>query len=569
MTTCGPFPSSDLRFDFPVYPLSPIRSPTSVRSGQFTMALTRVLFSAVALTFLSAVALAEESDVVTLTTKNFADVVAKEKLVFVKFFAPWCGHCQSMAEDFKKTATELKGKAVLADVDATTEEELAKKYNIDGFPTLKLFADGEEVVDYNGGRDKESMIRFIERATVPPFSEITSAAAYKKAISDNKEKNILVGAELSTDSYNKFRKAAFGLRDVMPDSMEFVLAKSAKYVNIEGFKAGDLYLLRIGLDGSHNPTKYDTESAETVEKFVKAAALPAWQEFTQENAELYTELTTPLIVGFFKDCEGAQCKSMETIAKKKADNGKVVFAWVNSDTLGSFQEYVGLKDAKVPICGYTFESDARYVLPEDFEYSEKNLEAWVDDMIAGKIDPARKSEPIPDPEENKGPVYNVVGDSWADVVEDPEKDVIVAQVAEWCGHCNKLKPIYKKVAEELQKAGVDHIKFTMMDATENDAPDGYKAKGFPTMHFFPAGKEQKGIDFDADRSSKAIIEWLMSKTTKNFTFDVSTLGEDPQPEEEEAGEEGEADGEDGEAEDADGEAGEDEEPAEDEEKEEL
>lgn len=534
------------------------------------MFLTRVLFSAVALTFLSAVAFAEEaSDVVTLTTKNFADVVAKEKLVFVKFFAPWCGHCQSMAEDFKKTATELKGKAVLADVDATVEEELAKKYNIDGFPTLKLFADGEEVVDYNGGRDKESMIKFIERATVPPFNEIEGAAAYKKVISEHKEKNVLIGAELSADSYNKFRKAAFGLRDVMPDSMEFVLAKSAKDVSIDGFKAGDLYLLRVEMDGSHRPMKYDAEGDETVEKFVKAAALPAWQEFTQENAELYTELTTPLIVGFFKDCEDTQCKVMETIAKKKADNGKVVFAWVNSETLGSFKEYVGLKDAKVPICGYTFESDARYILPEDFDFSEKNLEAWVDDMIAGKIDAARKSEPIPDPEENKGPVYNVVGDSWADVVEDSEKDVLIAQVAEWCGHCNKLKPIYKKVAEELQKAGVNHIKFAIMDATENDAPEGYKAKGFPTLHFFPAGKEQKGIDFDADRSSKGIIEWLMSKTSKNFSFDVSTLGEDPEPAEEEgeAGEDGEADDADADADEEDG--GDDAEPAEGEEKEEL
>ena len=108
------------------------------------------------------------------------DVIAKEKLVMVKFFAPWCGHCQAMAEDFKTAATELKGKAVLADVDATTEEELAKKFNIDGFPTLKVFANGEELTDYNGGRDKASMIKFIERATLPPFHEAADKAAVAK-----------------------------------------------------------------------------------------------------------------------------------------------------------------------------------------------------------------------------------------------------------------------------------------------------------------------------------------------------------------------------------------------------
>lgn len=508
----------------------------------------RFVVAAAAIALLSVV-VAEDSDVVKLTKDNFDAVIAKEKLVFIKFFAPWCGHCQSMAEDFKSVATELKGKAVLADVDATVEEELAKKYNIDGFPTLKLFSNGEELTDYNGGRDKESMIKFIQRATLPAFEEVEDAAAYKKFKSENKDKNLLVGVELEGTELAKFKKATFALRDVMPDSINFAVAKTTSAVDIKGAAKGDVYLLRFEADGTYREIKYDAAGEATIEKFVKSSALPVYQEFTQENAELYTELSMPLVVGFFKDCEDKQCKALETIAKKRKDNGKVAFAWVNSVTLASFQEYVGLKDAAVPICAYAFESDARFVLPEDFSYSEAALESWVDELIAGKIKPARKSEAIP--EKNEGPVYTVVGDSWADIVEDKETDVLVAQVAEWCGHCNKLKPIYKKVAEELQKAGINHIKLTLMEATENDAPDAYKAKGFPTMHFFPAGEEQKGIDFDADRSSKAIIEWLQNKTTKKFEFDTDALGEDPEPEEDEG--EG-AEDEEGEGEDGDEEA---------------
>lgn len=491
-----------------------------------------------------ATAVLAETDVVTLTNDNFSDIIAKEKLVLVKFFAPWCGHCQAMAADFESVATQLKGQAVLGDVDATKEEDLAKKFKIDGFPTLKLFADGEEVVDYNGGRDKESMIKFIERANVPPFANIDSPAAYAKFLKENSGKNILVAAELEKANFGKFRKAAFGLRDVMPDSIEFAMVESAAHVDIKDFAAGDIYLLRVEMDGSHGAVKYDTDGEETLDKFVKSSALPAWQEFTQENAELYTELTNPLIVAFFTDCSGKECKALEAIAKKKAGNGKVVFAWVNSETLNSFQDYVGLKDAKVPICAYAFESDARYMLPEGFEFSEAGLESWVDEMIAGTVIPARKSEPIP--EENEGPVYTVVGDSWADIVGDPKHDVIIAQVAEWCGHCKALKPKLRKVAEELKKAGVEHIKFATMDATENDAPEGYKAKGFPTVHFFAAGDDKKGVDFDGERTCKGIIEWLQKNSSKKFEFDVESLGEDPEPEPEEEGE-----GEDDEDEDDD------------------
>ncbi|CDF38479.1 Hypothetical protein CHC_T00009443001 [Chondrus crispus] len=61
-----------------------------------------------AVSFVASLAAADESDVVTLTSKNLDEVVAKEKLFFVNFFAPWFGHCQSMTEEVKKTATELK-----------------------------------------------------------------------------------------------------------------------------------------------------------------------------------------------------------------------------------------------------------------------------------------------------------------------------------------------------------------------------------------------------------------------------------------------------------------------------
>lgn len=70
---------------------------------------------------------AGSSDVVTLTSKNFDEVIKKEELVLVKFYAPWCGHCKAMVKDFEQAATTLKGKAVLADVDATVEKVSERK----------------------------------------------------------------------------------------------------------------------------------------------------------------------------------------------------------------------------------------------------------------------------------------------------------------------------------------------------------------------------------------------------------------------------------------------------------
>ena len=48
-------------------------------------------------------------DVVELTQSNFASKVTKsDELWIVEFYVPWCGHCKSMAPEYKKLAKELK-----------------------------------------------------------------------------------------------------------------------------------------------------------------------------------------------------------------------------------------------------------------------------------------------------------------------------------------------------------------------------------------------------------------------------------------------------------------------------
>lgn len=65
-------------------------------------------------------------DVVELTDDDFDEVVMNSQDAwFVKFYAPWCGHCKKLAPIWNEVATELKGEVKFANVDATTNTKLA------------------------------------------------------------------------------------------------------------------------------------------------------------------------------------------------------------------------------------------------------------------------------------------------------------------------------------------------------------------------------------------------------------------------------------------------------------
>ena len=75
-----------------------------------------------------------------LVGKTFnEEVLESEKEVLVKFYAPWCGHCKTLAPHYDEAAQRLSNNPniLIAKVDST-ENEVAN-LDIQGFPTLKWF----------------------------------------------------------------------------------------------------------------------------------------------------------------------------------------------------------------------------------------------------------------------------------------------------------------------------------------------------------------------------------------------------------------------------------------------
>eukprot|EP00613_Pedinella_sp_CCMP2098_P001393 CAMPEP_0171639276 /NCGR_PEP_ID=MMETSP0990-20121206/29606_1 /TAXON_ID=483369 /ORGANISM="non described non described, Strain CCMP2098" /LENGTH=242 /DNA_ID=CAMNT_0012212961 /DNA_START=8 /DNA_END=736 /DNA_ORIENTATION=- len=124
------------------------------------------------------------SAVVILNTKTFehetqATSGATTGDWFVKFYAPWCGHCKALAPGWEEVAHDLKeeGTVNVAKVDVTESPGLGKRFNIKGFPTLLMISKGT-VYEYPSGKDwprkRESLVKF---ATGGLFREVAADSA--------------------------------------------------------------------------------------------------------------------------------------------------------------------------------------------------------------------------------------------------------------------------------------------------------------------------------------------------------------------------------------------------------
>jgi thioredoxin 1 len=113
---------------------------------------------------------------IELTTSTFDEVVSKDGIVLVDFWAEWCGPCKNFAPIYE-ASSETKSDIVHAKVDTEAQQELGMKFGITAIPTLMAFRDGIMVFNQAGALPGPALEQLVEAVEALDMDDVRAKIA--------------------------------------------------------------------------------------------------------------------------------------------------------------------------------------------------------------------------------------------------------------------------------------------------------------------------------------------------------------------------------------------------------
>ena len=101
---------------------------------------------------------------ININKEKFGQLIHKEKLVLVDFWAPWCGYCRRIGAAYEKISEEYSDILIAGKVNIDEEPQIAEAEKIEIIPTLVLYRDGKAIDSIVAPESKKMIENFINEA---------------------------------------------------------------------------------------------------------------------------------------------------------------------------------------------------------------------------------------------------------------------------------------------------------------------------------------------------------------------------------------------------------------------
>ncbi|KAI4187336.1 MAG: hypothetical protein L6R41_002878 [Letrouitia leprolyta] len=221
---------------------------------------------------------------VTLSQESFQKLVTNtQDPWFVKFYAPWCHHCQALAPSWQQMGKELQGKLNIGEVNCDVEVRLCKDVRVKGYPTIHFFRGGERV-EYEGLRGLGDLVSYAKKALDIGMGVIDVDAAAFKELEETEEVIFLYFYDhaTTTEDFAALERLTLSLVG------HAKLVKTDSGVLAERFKISTWPRLLVSRDG--RPSYYNALSPADMRDFrqvlswMQSVWLPLVPELTASNS---------------------------------------------------------------------------------------------------------------------------------------------------------------------------------------------------------------------------------------------------------------------------------------------
>ncbi|CAB1421849.1 unnamed protein product [Pleuronectes platessa] len=328
------------------------------------------------------------AEITSLDSGNIDDVLNNAAVALVNFYADWCRFSQMLHPIFEEASNTVREEfpeatqVVFARVDCDQHSEIAQRYRISKYPTLKLFRNGMMMKrEYRGQRSVSAIADFIRQQQVDPVKELHSMEEVNTL--DRSKRNIIGYFEKKdSESYHAYEKVSNILRDDCTFSAAFDSVSEP-----ERFSGHNIIYKPVGENVPDMIYLGSLANFDLTYAWAQDKCVPLVREITFENGEELTEEGIPFLILFHirEDGESLEKFQHEVARQLISEKGSINFLHADCEKFRHPLLHIQKTPADCPVIAIdSFRH--MYVFPDykDLAIPGK-LKQFVLDLHSGKL----------------------------------------------------------------------------------------------------------------------------------------------------------------------------------------
>uniref|UniRef100_A0A3B5MXG5 Endoplasmic reticulum protein 44 n=1 Tax=Xiphophorus couchianus TaxID=32473 RepID=A0A3B5MXG5_9TELE len=323
-----------------------------------------------------------KAEIVSLDSSNIDDVL-NAGVALVNFYAD-CRFSQMLHPIFEEASNIVRDEfpdtkqVVFARVDCDQHADIAQRYRITKYPTLKLFRNGMMMKrEYRGQRSVTAIADFIRQQQVDPVKEIHSMEEVNTI--DRSKRNIIGYFEQKdSDNYRTYEKVA----NILRDDCTFSAAVSAS----QRFSGDSVLYKPVGEGAPDLVYLGSLTNFDLTYTWAQDKCVPLVREITFENGEELTEEGLPFLILFHlkEDSESLETFQNE-VTRQLISEKSINFLHADCDKFRHPLLHIQKTPADCPVIAIdSFRH--MYVFPDFKDLSiPAKLKQFVLDLHSGKL----------------------------------------------------------------------------------------------------------------------------------------------------------------------------------------